>query len=86
MRTPFALLCLLALGTDALAADATATPNTTATNKPVTRQVVAPKINVTRAVRNADGSLSFVCDERPNPEATQIIQKARAAHTLPDQQ
>ena len=85
MRTRFALLCLLALVADAHAADSTTTTNTTAPNKLSARQVVAPTISVTRAVRNADGSLSFVCDERPNPKA-QLIQKARAAQTVPDQQ
>ena len=85
MRTRFALLCLLALGADAFAADSTTT-TTPVPMKPTARQVVAPTISVTRAVRNADGSLSFVCDERPNPKAAQLIQKARAAHALPDQQ
>ena len=89
MRTLFALLCLLGadvLATDASAADPTTTPNTPATTKPSARQVVAPTISVTRAVRNSDGSLSFVCNERPNPKATQLLQKERAAHALPDQQ
>jgi len=88
MRIPFALPCLLALGAiDASAADSTTTPNTPAPTKPLSaRQVVAPTISVTRAVRNSDGSLSFVCDERPNPKATRLIQKARAAHAAPDQQ
>ncbi len=84
MRIRFAMLCLLAVGADAFAADST-TPNSPAPKKPAARQVVAPAISVTRAVRNADGSLSFVCDERPNPRATQLIEKARAAHAQPDQ-
>jgi hypothetical protein len=86
MRTRFVLLCLLAFGADAMAADATTPSTPAATLKPVVRQVVAPTISETRVVRNPDGSLSFVCDERPNPKATQLIQKARAAHALPDQQ
>lgn len=85
MRTPFALLCLLAVGADASATDSTTTPSAPAPNKPAARQVVSPTVSVTRAVRNPDGSLSFVCDERPNPTATQLIQKARAAHATPDQ-
>ena len=85
MRTRFALLCLLAVGADALAADSTNPSNTSAPGKPVARQVVAPAVSVTRAVRNADGSLSFVCDERPNPAATRLIQKARSTHASPDQ-
>ena len=89
MRTRFALLCLLALGADALcaesfAADSTTTPNPPS-NKPTVRQVVAPTVSATRAVRNPDGSLSFICYDRPNPKATQLIQKARAAHAQPDQ-
>ena len=84
MRTPFALLCLLAVGADALAADSTP-PTNAPPEKPAARQVVAPTISATRAVRNADGSLSFVCSERPNPQATRLLQKARATHALPDQ-
>ena len=86
MRTRFVLLCLLAIGADAFAADSTTTPNTPAPTKPGVRQVIAPTISATRAVRNPDGSLSFICDQRPNPKATQLIQKAHAAHALPDQQ
>ncbi len=84
MRKLFALLCLIAIGADAVAADSTSTP-TPAPNKPTARQVVAPTISATRAVRNADGSLSFICYDRPNPKATQLIQKARATHVEPDQ-
>jgi hypothetical protein len=83
MRTSLALLCLLAVGADASAADST-TPSDT-TKKPAVRQVVAPTISATRAVRNPDGTLSFVCIDRPNPKATQLLQKARATHVLPDQ-
>jgi hypothetical protein len=86
MRTRFVLLFLLALAADAFAADSTPTTNAPAPSKPVVRQVVAPTLSATRAVRNPDGSLSFICDVRPNPKATQLIQKARAAHALPDQQ
>lgn len=86
MRIRFALLCLLAFGADAVAADSTTSANTPAPKKPLVRQVVAPTISETRAVRMPDGSLSFVCNERPNPKATQLIQNARAAHALPDQQ
>lgn len=87
MLTRFAFLCLLAVGADAIAADSATTSNTTAApTKPVARQVVAPTISETRVVRMPDGSLSFVCNDRPNPKATQLIQKARAAHALPDQQ
>jgi len=84
MRTSLALLCLLAIGADASAADST-TPSDTPTNKPAVRQIVAPTISTTRAVRNPDGTLSFVCIDRPNPKATQLLQKARATHVLPDQ-
>jgi hypothetical protein len=84
MRIRFAVLCLLSVGADAIAADSTS-PNTSAPIKPAARQVVAPTISATRAVRNPDGSLSFVCNDRPNPKATQLIQKARAAHVQPDQ-
>ena len=84
MRIPFALLCLLAVGADAFAADST-TPSNTPTNKPAVRQVVAPTVSATRAVRNPDGTLSFICIDRPNPRATQLLQKARATHILPDQ-
>jgi hypothetical protein len=85
MRIRFALLCLLAFGADAIAADSTTTTTIPAPKKPVARQIVAPAVSTTRAVRNADGSLSFICDERPNPRATQLIEKARAAHAQPDQ-
>ena len=84
MRIPLALLCLLVVGVDAFAADST-TPSDTPTNKPAVRQVVAPTVSATRAVRNPDGTLSFICIDRPNPKATQLLQKARATHVLPDQ-
>ncbi len=86
MRTQLALLCLLALGADAVAAESASPTDTAAPKKPVARQVVAPTLSETRVVRLPDGSLSYVCDERPNPKATQLIQKARAAHAAPDQQ
>lgn len=85
MRIQLALLCLLALGVDAVAADSADLSNA-APKKPVARQVVAPTLSETRVVRMPDGSLSYVCDERPNPKAMQLIQKARAAHAAPDQQ
>jgi hypothetical protein len=86
MPIRFALLCLIAIGTDAIAADPATAPATAPTKKPVARQVVAPTVSETRVVVMPDGSLSFVCNERANPKATQLLQKARTSHVLPDQQ
>jgi hypothetical protein len=86
MHIRFALLCLIAVGADALAADPATPANTTPSKKPVARQVIAPMVSETRVVVMPDGSLSYSCNERPNPKATQLLQKARSPHALPDQQ
>ncbi|HEX4480115.1 MAG TPA: hypothetical protein VH082_04855 [Rudaea sp.] len=86
MHIRLALLCLLVVGADAFAADSTTPSNTTTPTKPVARRVVAPTVSETRVVVQPDGSLGFICVDRPNPKATALIQKARAKNALPDQQ
>lgn len=86
MHTRLAVLCLLVVGTDAFAADSTTSPTSTAPAKPVAHQVIAPKVSETRVVVRPDGSLGYICNDRANPKATALIQKARAASTLPDQE
>jgi hypothetical protein len=85
MRTRFVLLCLLAFGADAMAADATTPSTPAATLKPVVRQVVAPTISETRATRMPDGSLAFTCVDRPNPKA-QVRLQTNTPHVTPDNQ
>jgi hypothetical protein len=86
MPIRLALLCLLVVGADAVAADSATAPDTTTSKKPAARQMVSPLVSETRVVVMPDGSLGYVCNERANPKATQLIQKAHTTHALPDQQ
>jgi hypothetical protein len=93
MNAKLFLLCLGLTGS-AIAAESTApvpmplapSPGFKATagaEKPGTlRRMLSPKISVTSVTRNADGSLSMNCVEKPNPKA-QALNQRRALNPQP---
>ena len=69
-----------------LAVPVVKSPGAAASGKPApAARVVSPTLNVTRATRNADGTLTISCVDQPNPKAQAVRRTASPRSSGGDQ-